>query len=505
MNLRTRAAWSIPDKYSLLAALGLGSLLRLIGLESRSLSYDDTFSIFLARRSPGEILMGTAADTMPPLYYLLLHFWMIVCQQAWFIRLFSVLLSLAAVWLVYRIGERWLGRSAAGWSAFLAAISPLMIYHGQDVRMYALLVCAQLGYLWFFTLLWERDRDRRPSIFLLWVSLVACGTAAMYSHNIAVFALASPSLFLFLRRQWKMLARLAVAQLVIGLFALPWLVLVPAQIVKVQKAWTLPPPGVVEILQAVIMFTASLPLVVPLMALALLLSLQVFIMIGIELGRAWKAGSEHRAGIGFLLSVFGLPPVILFLASYIIKPVFIPRAFLVSSLAFDLLAGYIIASTWKRGVGKLLAGALVLAAAISLPTHYLYQEFPRSPYRQAANYLESVIAPGERVVHETKLSYFPAQFYAPELAQVFLADPPGSPNDTFEPGSQQAMQIFPQPNLETAAADLTGVYFITFHQTLSEYQQMGYDEHPNLAWLRNNFHQAGYRAFSDLDVYYFVR
>ncbi len=101
MNNRFR--WA--QRHALLLILLLGLILRLIGLESRSLQYDDTFSIFLSARSLPEILSGTAADTMPPLYYFLLHFWMLLGQSAWFIRLLSVILSLVAlfvgIWAIF--------------------------------------------------------------------------------------------------------------------------------------------------------------------------------------------------------------------------------------------------------------------------------------------------------------------------------------------------------------------------------------------------------------------
>src|SRR5512142_161399 len=181
-------AWLRGHPLSL--ALLVGLILRLIGLESRSLQYDDTFSIFLSARSLPEILSGTAADTMPPLYYFLLHYWMLLGQSAWFIRLLSVILSLVAVFLLYRLVACWFGRAAAGWAAFLAAISPLLIYHGQDVRMYALLVVCQLGYLWFFTRIWQGEafttnlsQDWKRNL-VLWSGLVLCGAGAMYSHNV---------------------------------------------------------------------------------------------------------------------------------------------------------------------------------------------------------------------------------------------------------------------------------------------------------------------------------
>lgn len=488
-------------RHPLALALGLGLVLRLIAAQSRSLQYDDTFSFFLAQRSLPEILSGTAADTMPPLYYILLHFWMLVSQEAWYIRLLSVVLNLTSIALFYHAAKRWLGESAAGWAALLAAISPLMIYHGQDVRMYALLVACLAGYLLFFTRIWHAEgRERRAD----WLGLVLCAAAAMYTHNVAVFALGVPDLFLLLRRDWKRLFRLILAQTAAVVLALPWLVLIPGQIAKVQKAWTLPQPGIAEVIQAAVMFVAALPLPVPLLAVALLITLQIVVMVVMELRRLWSE-TEIRPGVLFFAILLLMPPALLFAASYVMQPIFVPRTFLISTLGLDALAGLVIARTWGRNVGKVIAAGFVLAALLTLPSFYTFSNFPRSPYKAMTGYLETQAGPGVRILHETKLSYFPARYYAPDLAQVFLADPEGSPNDTFEPGSQQAMQIFPQPGLEQAVKGADTVYFVTFTQTFREYQEMGLAEPPNLAWLNEHYSLAGKQTFNDLEIYRYTR
>lgn len=64
-----RSRWTLPG------ILAFGLALRLIGLESRPLFYDEAFSYFLSIQPFGKIVQGTAADTMPPLYYFLLHGW----------------------------------------------------------------------------------------------------------------------------------------------------------------------------------------------------------------------------------------------------------------------------------------------------------------------------------------------------------------------------------------------------------------------------------------------
>lgn len=492
---------------SLGLAVGLGLVLRLIGSNSRSLQYDDVFSIFLSARSLPEIVAGTAADTMPPLYYFLLHFWMLLGQSPVWIRLLSVLLSLVAVALLYFLVLAWFGRAAAGWAAVLAAISPLMIYHGQDVRMYALLITAQLAYLLFFTHIWLAESSGRAGA-VLWVGLVLCGALAMYSHNVAVFALGIPNLFLLVRRQWKLLASVFAAQLVVGLLALPWLLQLPTQIAKVQQAWTLPRPGLLELVQVLVMFHASLPLPALLLIAALGLSLFCVIVLILELSRGRKAlgGSTGNAGTGmqFWLVALIFPPVILFVISYIMRPVFVPRTLLVSALSYNVLAGWVIARGWGRGAGKVLAVTFVLAALISLPSFYSFDAFPRSPYRAAAQSLKQLPADAV-VVHETKLSYFPMRFYAPDLPQVFLADDPGSPNDTFTLGSQRAMQIFPHLDMAAAVGTHTQVVFITFHQVFEEYRASGESQDPHLLWLDAHYHQTQHQAFNDLEVFTYQR
>jgi hypothetical protein len=69
--------WAFP------AILLFGLALRLAGINSRPLFYDEAFSYFLSIQSFPKIVQGTAADTMPPLYYFLLHFWTMVGKSVW--------------------------------------------------------------------------------------------------------------------------------------------------------------------------------------------------------------------------------------------------------------------------------------------------------------------------------------------------------------------------------------------------------------------------------------
>ncbi|GAP06261.1 dolichyl-phosphate-mannose-protein mannosyltransferase [Anaerolinea thermolimosa] len=478
-----------------------GLLIRLVNIQSRGIQYDDAFSIFLAQRNLGEIIQGTAADTMPPLYYFLLHFWMRMGQSTGFLRILSVVLSMGGVVLVYCWVAEMTNESSALWAALLMAISPFQYYHAQDLRNYALLQCAQLGYFFFFYRILRDDNLFPRKRAIAWVGLVLFGVVAMYTHNVAGIGLILPDLFLILKRKWKTLIKLVLAQGVIALAALPWLLYVPGQVAKIQAAWWQGRPGLVEWIQIPVIWVTGLPLQGFWLALGVFLGLETLALVTF----AWVRNRVSEDGLDFLAFICCGLPLILFVLSYFVKPIFIPRAFIVAHSAFLALSGWVISHQWKQGVGKLILGGFLLGAIIGIPNQAFFDQFPRSPFQQAATDLSAEIGEGEVVVHDNKLSYFPFRFYAPSLPQEFIEDIPGSGNDTFAPGSQLAMGIFPKPDLESAIGNCRRVYFIVFTQTIQEYRDLGEAEHPSLLWLRSRYRQVAHRFYNDLEVYVFEK
>ena len=491
---------SSERKY-LYGILGLGLLLRVLLLNSRSIQYDDAFSILLSGRSLGEIITGTAADTMPPLYYFLLHFWMMVSEKLWWLRLLSVGFNMGSIVLLYSLTSQLLGTRSALWAAFLAAISPIQIYHAQDLRMYALLAFWQMTYLWFFGKLWLLSSAGKKISPWVWTGLAASGALAMYCHNLAGFIIIAPNIFLLIKRKWRLLFHLCIAQAAIALLAAPWLLMVPGQVEKIQGAFWTPRPGLVEVLQALVLFTASLPLPGLWFVIALVLSLYLLVIVILELTRM-KAGRESV----LFLVVMGLtPPVLLFVLSYVMRPVFVPRGFLIFGFMYAGLAGHVIAQGWEKKVGVFIMASFMAASLISLPYQQTFRQFPRSPFSDAVAMLEEEMQPGDRLIHDNKLSSFPFLVYAPDIEQSFIADEAGSHNDTLAYPSQEAMQLFPAVNIAEAADGAERVYFVVFTQAIEEYATLEWMQHPQLAWLEEHYRQMDVMVFNDLEVYRFEK
>ena len=478
----------------------LAAILRTIFINSRNIQYDDAFSYFLARVNLEDIIRGTAADTMPPLYYFLLHYWQMVATEIWFLRLLSVLLSLGAMLFLFGFVRKTISIAAGLWAALFAAISPLQIYHAQDIRMYALLAFCGMGYLFFFFRAWDGYREH-AGMFWNWAGMILFGAGAMYTHNLAIFWILSPALFVLIKRNWNFLWKYILALLAIALAASPWLVMVPAQVQKIQNAFWTPRPGPVEIIQSIMMLTFHLPEPNPTLFIAgAILAVYIFIMVLYRVIKNWS----KEPNLLLIFFVCFLPPILLFMTSYLIRPVFVIRGFISSQLAFLGLAAAITAIDWKNRAGGILAGLVIINAVISYPALYSYAEFPRSPFASTSVFLRQAVEDNYYIIHDNKLSYFPGNYYFPSSDQVFLKDLPGTSNDTFAKDSQDAMGIFPIENIESASTGKAKIVFVVFKEAIHEFE-VSNGRHPVIVWLERNYLLSKQKTVGDLELLFFEK
>ena len=445
-------------------------IMRVSLINSREIQYDDAFSILLSGRSLSEIVSGTAADTMPPFYYFILHFWMKVSSELWYLRNLSVIFSIGIIVFIYLVVNYLFDQKSALWAAFFTAISPLQIYHAQDIRMYSLLAFCQLGYIYFFLRLINQSQKLGDCI-----GFILFGAASLYTHNLAIFIFIIPDIIVMIRKNWRFLYRLFIAQLVsIALFS-PWLIMIPGQLNKVQKAFWTPEPGIVEIIQSLLVTFSTLPMPVVWMGLCLFL----VVLLSVILVKEIFSDRKNEKMVPLVLFSF-LPPFLMFIVSYVMRPVFVTRGFITSTVVLYGLLAYILEQNWHKIIGKTIPVLFIACSIISLPFQYTYKSFPRSPYRDLVNYLTETAISNEIIVHDNKLSFFPCRYYSKDINQVFLRDEPGSSNDTLAEGSQIAMNLFPKKDITQAADGYDTVYFVYFDEVELEYESIGYDEHPTL-------------------------
>lgn len=114
----------------------VGAAVRLYGLGGASYWYDEIYSVTVRGDMPLADLL-TASEPHPPLYYVLLKYWMSVFGHGEFAtRFLSVLFGVGAIIATYFLCKRLFDRSAGYIGAALMALSTFNVHASQTVRMY---------------------------------------------------------------------------------------------------------------------------------------------------------------------------------------------------------------------------------------------------------------------------------------------------------------------------------------------------------------------------------
>jgi mannosyltransferase len=114
------------------AILLLAVVLYLYQLGTESVWIDEMLSILGAKS------FDWKTPNVRPLYYILLQFWMRFGESDAWLRSLSVLCGLGSIFLIYRLGERMVGKGVGSIAAIVMTLSPLFINHAQEIRMYTL-------------------------------------------------------------------------------------------------------------------------------------------------------------------------------------------------------------------------------------------------------------------------------------------------------------------------------------------------------------------------------
>jgi hypothetical protein len=344
---------------------------------------DEAFTVNTARLSVTALLAAARTDVHPPLYALLMHFWVAAFGASEFsIRLPSAIFgSLAVLWIV-RLGRRWLGRDAGLAAGLLAALSVFAIHYSQEARNYALMA--------LLTLL---SMDAYERGLAGWTTRRALGyllptIALVYSHHYGWFAILAQDVHAVLlaarareRRPW--LVRWAIVQsLLLAAFA-PWIPVLAGQVTHASTAFWATPPTALNLAKLAWEYAGSAPL--------LLLDAALVAWGVVAIRR--DAARRPPLVLALLALWSALPIAVPFALAAGGTGVFLTRMTLSSCFALTLLAGAGLAAVPRRAWWAM--GFL----ALSVPALLGYErDVHKEPWRAAVATLEAHARAGDLVV-----------------------------------------------------------------------------------------------------------
>ncbi len=490
----------------LILVLLLGLVVRLGGLFSRPIWYDEAFSLLFSPISISEMVSATlgfsgggAAENHPLGYYVLLKFWLEVWgNSVWAARLLSIMFGILTVYLIYELAKVLVGKEKAWVVALFVAVSPFHVHYSQEIRMYALMTFA----LALATLSLFKGMDGGKKWW--WGIFAVAAALAQYAQQLSGIYLACLALIPVFRRDKKAVLYTFLGGIGAVVLYLPWLVHLPDQIASTQVYWV-QVPLLSRFLTTFLAFVAGLPLNGVWLWVGFGILIIVLVFGGMASVRILRGkDSEQIRGIWF--AYLATVPVIALWGISQIRPVYIERALLTSAVMFSAWMGVLVASKMTPAFERyLLASLLSAGALIGVVTHYTFSGFSYADFEGIGHYLEEHISENELIVHSNKLSFLPMYYYfRDEIPQEFVGDVEGSATDTLHDDTQAVFGIQEKDGLADAVDDAGGIWFLIYQEAINEVER-NFDlaEHPHLEWLNAHYQLVEEEQWGDLWVIHY--
>ena len=413
----------------------LAAVLRLLYLGKKSLWMDEIVSVSIARLDPvGFRNVVLSWELNEGLYYTLLRNWMHLGRSEFFIRLLSVLPSVAAIPFVYLLGRRLVSERVGILAALLLAVNAFDVRYAQEARAYSLFAFLVVLASWFFV----RCRDA-PNKRANWAGLVIALVLGMYAHFFAGLMLPVFWLEAALRKRgfpWKQF--LIISGITVAL-AIPIFLFVATKN-RGQVGWVQPTKWKdFHVLAVLLSGRGGLVLLLICAASLVLALVRLF-------GLPERAGRQAVWGEGFVWMWLVLPLGITTVVS-LFKPMFVSRYFIFCLPAFVLLVATGLSMIRPRW---LLAPVLLAILALSLRgvAEYYRTGFdpPEQDWRGAIHYMLSQTQSGDAVLFYHPLARLAYEYYRerwPQYPAPVVVFPPRADARLLK-GTQPDFALLPQ-------------------------------------------------------------
>jgi hypothetical protein len=392
----------IPIDLLVLAGVtALAAALRFATLTTQSYWFDEAQAAHEMQLSFGSLMHTIGAqETSPPLYFVLAWLWAKVFGTGEAgLRSLSALAGTAVIPVTYLCGRELVSRRAGLVAAFLAALSPFLIWYSQEAREYMLL-CLLCGLSLLFFARSLRDPSSRN---LAWWALSS--GLALLTHFFAGFLVAPEAIWLLVRARTRA-AGVAVAAVVVVEAALLPLAISDS---SHPLGWLTQFPLSTRIQQVPVSFAfgtlyRSSMVNYGLIGAALLAAVLIVLLV---------AGANRRElrGAGVAAALVGAVVVIPLLFALAGHDFYIARALIPAWIPLAVVVGAACTAERARAAGGALAAVLAVsfvAASIRIGDHAQYQ---RPNWRGVASALGTPAGRRAIVVYDAQLATDPLEFY----------------------------------------------------------------------------------------------
>lgn len=353
----------------LLAFFLLNFLLKFLFITSQDICIDEPYSIFHAQFGIGDIIRFLKPTNNPPLFEIILHFWIkIFGIEPVSVRFLPVLFGSLTVIFIYRIAERLFEFEVALTASLLYTFSTISIFYSHDCRVYTLFLLLTTMSVYLFILLLEEESGYRNKFLFCLVNILI-----IYSHyfGFIVWCIEGVYILIYKRKNIKRLAMLFGLSLV---FYLPQILIFLERFREssARGTWIKEIMGIEDLYNRLWSF-CNMPVTVVLCLLILAGALAK----KIYLRFIKKSVSSNESQYFKLIFVwFFMPFFLMFIVSFWV-PIYLERYLIFIAPAFYILMAYLITFLVSDQKRRILAILVLVVSFMS--TNQLDPDKKREP------------------------------------------------------------------------------------------------------------------------------
>ena len=217
------------------AILFLSFVFKVLTLPDLTIYGDEAFSVFYSQQSLKELMQRLMQDTNPPLYFIVLHYWIKffgihVVQVKGLSVFFSILTSI----VVFDFSRKYLNKLSAVFFSVMFLFSDIHFDYAHQLRAFSMvLFFAALAIYLFFDIIYGKTNKVK------WIVFGLVNFLLLFTHYITVFFIAALFISsLFYRKkhkeEFKLLFR---GFLLTAALFLPWVIIVLNNVPKAGEFW----------------------------------------------------------------------------------------------------------------------------------------------------------------------------------------------------------------------------------------------------------------------------
>jgi len=341
--------------------LGIG--LRLAFLDRNSLWYDEAFTFGIHSSLAVDARGYVFLEGQGPLYYYALDLWSYFFNgdSVFSLRLFSALMNILTILVLYLAGNLFFSPRAALWSALILSISPLHLWYSQEIRGYTLVTLLTLLSITCFILALEKEKKTYWAAFIFFSLL-----SLLISYHTSLILLGmfvSPMVIKKLRANWK---NFFISCTIIAVCFSPCAIIITLSQFKIFTSklnWIVKPPPL-AILFTFFEFNLGYS------SINLLYFISSLIIAYLLITGFWKKelSDEKQLRLKLLVLIVSFSAILTFIISLAV-PIYITRYLLPLSVLYYLILGVAIENCQHK-FKKIAVFILIVITGISCLYYY---------------------------------------------------------------------------------------------------------------------------------------